>query len=140
MAQVTPLRAAQQYLILDTGGLLAWAEARPTVRAIVLTAARREIAILVPAVVIAQAIRGGRRDAALNHVLKQAWIVPTTESLARQAGVLLGSTGTTDVVDALVAVQALQHLPSTILTSDPGDLRLLLQQDSASSRVRVILA
>jgi hypothetical protein len=52
----------------------------------------------------------------------------TTLSLevARHAGWLLRDSGTTDVVDAVVVVEALQRDGSVILTSDRGDMSLLL--------------
>ena len=52
-----------------------------------------------------------------------------TPLLARQAGVLLGKTRTTDVVDALVVAEALRLLPALILTSDPRDIRILVESD-----------
>jgi hypothetical protein len=51
---------------------------------------------------------------------------------------LLRLSGTTDVVDAAVAVVALASLTATILTSDPGDLRLLIMHDSAHPRVQIV--
>lgn len=44
---------------------------------------------------------------------------------ARSAGELLGSSGTADVVDALVAMVAVPG--DQLLTSDPGDLRALIE-------------
>jgi hypothetical protein len=61
-----------------------------------------------------------------------------TPQLARQAGVLLGRTRTTDVVDAFVVAEALRILPTLILTSDPRDIRLLVQSDPSHPYVRVV--
>ena len=95
--------------------------------------------VVVPVVVVVQVIRGSPSDAPVNQALKQAGeFAAVTLSAARQAGALLAVTGTTDVVDALVVVEALRLLPAAILTSDPGDLRLLLQRDPSHARVRVI--
>jgi hypothetical protein len=58
--------------------------------------------------------------------------------LARQVGALLRMSATTDVVDAAVAVVALAALPATILTSDPGDMRLLVMDDPAHPRVQIV--
>lgn len=126
-------------LILDTGGLLAWAIGRQRAREAVLRAVRRGMPIVVPTVVIAQAIRGGPRDAPINQALKQIQHLPVmTPLLARQAGVLLGVTATTDVVDAVVVAEALRQLPATILTSDPDDIRRLTMSTSEHARVQIL--
>ena len=126
-------------LLLDAGGLLAWAHGDPLARAVILEAVRREALVVVPIVVVAQVIRGGPTDAPVDQVLKRVGeFAAVTLSAARQAGALLAATGTTDVVDALVVVEALRLLPAAILTSDPGDLRLLLQRDPSHARVRII--
>lgn len=126
-------------LILDTGGLLAWAYGNTLARAVIRSADRQIVFVIVPVVIVAQAIRGGAADAPVNIVLKRVGeFAPITLDLARQAGALLAATKTTDVVDALVAAEALRLLPSTILTSDPGDLRRLIQSHPDHARVRVI--
>src|SRR5438067_174152 len=139
MAVVVPPLPARGRLILDTGGLLAWAHGDAFARAMILEAGRRAALVVVPAVVIAQVIRGGPADAPVNQTLKRAGeLAPVTPMLARQAGVLLGATGTTDAVDALVVAEALRVLPAVILTSDPRDIRVLVQSDRAHPRVQVI--
>ena len=126
-------------LILDTGGLLAWAQGDAKARGVIQDAARRRLLIVVPAVVIAQAIRGGSRDAAVNWALNRIdKQLPVTPALARQAGALLGVTGATDVVDAIVVAEALRVLPAAILTSDPRDLHVLVAADPARGRVRIV--
>jgi hypothetical protein len=42
--------------------------------------------------------------------------------LARRAGELLGVSGTSDAVDALIMAEALRGGPALILTSDPDDM------------------
>jgi hypothetical protein len=135
-------------LILDTGGLLAWSLGDARTRAYIRDAAQQRMPILVPAVVIAQAIRGGSRDAPVNRILNlvridgvaisPATIVPIDEALAREAGRLLGLTATTDVVDALVVAEAARRPPATILTSDHPDVMRLVTTLSDHSRIRVI--
>jgi hypothetical protein len=126
-------------VILDAGALFAWARGDDFVRAMIQQADERKALVVLPVVVIAQAIRGGRADAPIDRVMKQvSKFAPVTIPLARQAGILLGATGATDVVDALVAAEALASLPSLILTSDPRDIRQLIQNDPAHSRVQVV--
>lgn len=75
----------------------------------------------------------------MNRLLKRIdGDMPITAPLARQAGFLLGKTATTDVVDALVAIIALEELPAIILTNDPADLRTLVGADPASPHVRIV--
>ena len=139
MAQIASNAAPRGRLVLDTGGLLAWAYGDSDAREFLQEAVVRRVTIVVSAVVIAQAIRGGRGDAAINWALRRIGEqIPVTPALARQAGALLGATGTTDVVDAVVVAEALRVLPATILTSDPRDIHVLLAADPARGRVRVV--
>ncbi len=139
MADVVSALPAGGRLLLDAGGLLAWAHGDPFTRGMILRAGQQQALVVVPVVVVAQVIRGGPSDARVNRILKGVEeFTPVTLALARQAGALLAATGTTDVVDALVVVEALRLLPAAILTSDPGDLRLLLQRDPSHARVRII--
>ncbi|WP_067172549.1 hypothetical protein [Microtetraspora niveoalba] len=56
--------------------------------------------------------------------------------MGREAGVLCGLAGTSDAVEATVVVTAVRET-AAILTSDPGDLRALL--DAARPGVRPAL-
>jgi predicted nucleic acid-binding protein len=79
-------------------------------------------------VVLAETVRGnGPRDAAVNLVLNQfAPHLPLDEPTARIAGALLATAGSNSTIDALVAADAIRRAPTTLLTSDPDDLRTLL--------------
>jgi hypothetical protein len=135
-------------LILDTGGLLAWSGGDARVRAYIRNAAQQRMPILIPAVVVAQVIRGGPRDAPINRVLNAvrldgiaitpATIIPVDGMLAREAGKLLGLTRTTDVVDAVVVAEAARRLPATILTSDHPDMMRLVSTLPDHARIRVV--
>ena len=80
--------------------------------------------------VYAQVERGsGRYQLAthyLNELLALATGIPLSLGIARQTGWLLRDSGTTDVVDAVVVVEALARGNVTILTSDRGDIDHLL--------------
>lgn len=131
--------ATRGYMVLDSGALFALAVGDVEARAALLLAVRRGLTITIATVVLAQVIRGGPQDAAVNRVLKEIGeFTVITTTLARQAGVLLRKTATIDVVDALVATIALQQLPAVILTSDPGDLRTLVMADTDHPRVQII--
>lgn len=74
--------------------------------------------------VVGQVWRGGRdRQVTLARLLRACEVVPLDAGLGRAAGVLLGSSGTADVVDAAVVLLARDG--DTVLTSDPGDIALL---------------
>ncbi len=62
---------------------------------------------------------------------------PTSLERAQEAALLMSATGMPDVVDALVAVEALRRVPSIVITSDPSDIRALLDADERGRRVAV---
>jgi hypothetical protein len=80
----------------------------------------------VPAGVVAQAWRGGRRQVVLSRFLRgtEVRVVPLDERRARAAGELCAATGTADVIGASVVLVAREHRDN-IVTSDPTDLRRL---------------
>lgn len=74
--------------------------------------------------VIGQVWRGGTgRQVMLARLLPGIATVPLDDELGRRAGVLLGRTRTSDVIDAAVVLLATDG--DLVLTSDPDDLRTL---------------
>ena len=118
---------AQRSLILDTGAVLALVRNDHRVRALYAVARQESAEIVVPTAVVAQTIRGGAGDAAINRLLKTVFVPFVGERLARVAGQLLGVSGMTDVADAEIVAEALRRRPATILTGDPGDLHRLAE-------------
>lgn len=112
--------------VLDAGALIAFERDDRRVVGYVQRARRDGARVVVPAGVVAQVWRDGRRQAVLAGLLrsKVCEIVALDAFDARIAGQLLGVTGTTDVVDASVAVLA-RRRALTVFTSDPDDLRRL---------------
>ncbi len=85
---------------------------------------RQKCRPIVPTPVLTQVWRGGSRQTRLSMVLHGCDVEPTSEEVARSAGVLLGRSGTTDAVDAIVvATAARSH--AVVVTSDLDDLRKL---------------
>jgi hypothetical protein len=82
--------------------------------------------VVVPVVVVTQVIRGGAKDAPVHRLLHSVHVPFVGLRLARRAGELLGTAGLSDAADALVVAEALRSGPAVLLTSDPGDMRLLL--------------
>ena len=76
--------------------------------------------------VVAQVWRGGSgRQAPVARLLAGVDIAPIDDSLARRAGMLLAHTGHADAIDAAVVCLAVDG--DDIVTSDPGDLRILAE-------------
>lgn len=112
--------------VLDAGALIAVERGGRRAVDLVARAVAQGWPIVVPAPCVAQAWRDPRRQARLAKLLRQGSteVVPLDDHGARLVGTLLRASGTTDVVDAHVAVVARQRgLP--IVTSDGGDLRTL---------------
>lgn len=116
-------------LVLDAGALIALDRNDRTAWAMLRVAADDGDLVQVPAGVIAQAWRDGPRQALLSRALAHCDEVPLDGALARAAGLLCGQSGTTDVIDASVAVTAAgvarrNHV--AVVTSDPDDIAHLL--------------
>ena len=110
----------------DAGGLIALD--RNDRRVVVLLARARETGarITVPATALAQAVRRPERQVGLARLVRQ----PTTDVRdldrvdATNVGRLLAASKTSDMVDAHVVICA-RRTGQNVVTSDPGDLRLL---------------
>ncbi len=99
--------------------------------------ARLELGVvpLVPAPVVAQVSRSPQQ-AQLRRFLTGCVVVALDETLAHEAGRLLGRAKTYDVVDAVVVTTAIRQ-KATILTSDPADMDRLVR---ASGREVAVVA
>ena len=62
-----------------------------------------------------------------------AWTEPPR---ARRCGLLLADTGTADIADAAVAL--LVQDGDTVLTSDPGEIKRLLEATGTRARIRTV--
>jgi predicted nucleic acid-binding protein len=112
-------------VVLDTGALIA-AEARAhLVWALYHQAEAEERLLVVSTPVLAQAWRGGPRQALLSQFLRGCVQSPPSVEIARFAGQLLGRTGKRDAVDAIVVATAIAIGAAYIFTSDPEDLDAL---------------
>ncbi len=106
----------------DTGALVAadrgerrmWARHRALL-------ALREVPT-VPAAVVAQGWRGGRRQALLARLLVGCDVEALDDDQARAVGTLAARAGTPDVVDACVVEGALRR-HDLVVSSDPDDLK-----------------
>lgn len=113
-------------LTLDTGALLALERGDPRVRALLRRALEHDIALAVPAGVVAQSWRGGSRQARVARLLGDpaVEVPPLDDTTARAVGLLCGRSGHSDVVDVHVALHA-RDRDQTVVTSDPEDLHAI---------------
>ena len=100
------------------------------------TRLRAGITPLVPSPVVAQVSRSPRQ-AQLRRFLDGCAVISIGESEAHEAGRLLGITGTSDVVDALVVVIA-NRTNAVILTSDPRDIGRLVTASGSQTDVEAV--
>ncbi len=119
-------------LILDCEGLSKLAAGDDRARAYLESARERGARVVVSAITLVEALRGGSRDVAVHRVLSRITVAPVTAELGRRAGELLGATGLSGhryAIDAVVAATALlTERPAVLLTSDPDDLNRLVEE------------
>ena len=113
-------------LTLDAGALIAFERNERRLVALLARALEHDLTLAVPAGVVAQVWRDGRRQARLARLLAapEVELEPLDDIRARAAGQLCGVTRTADVVDASVVLCA-RTRKHAIVTSDPADLRRL---------------
>jgi predicted nucleic acid-binding protein len=111
-------------LTLDAGALIAVERLSGRVRALIQLTFDRGREVAVPAGSIAQAWRGGSRQAQLARLLATPGliVVPLDEAAARAVGVLCGQSRHHDIVDVHVALHATE-MGHHVVTSDPDDIR-----------------
>ncbi len=111
-------------VVLDAGAFIAFERNDRRVRTLVELALAHGGAIHAPAGVVGQIWRDGRKQARLARLLGSGAVevCPLDRAEAQAAGVLCGRTGSSDVVDASVALLARRH-SAVVVTSDAGDLR-----------------
>jgi hypothetical protein len=122
-------------LILDAGALVAVDRGDRAMMARLRAAQRHGLDLRSNAMVIAQVWRDRHgRQAGLAHLLRAVDVRAVSPKDGRNAGVLLGMTGTSDPVDATVVLLASPG--DRIVTSDPHDLAALAQ--AAANRAVII--
>ena len=106
----------------DTGALLAAERNDRRMWALHAGFLAEEVVPTVPAPVLAQAWRGGGRQASLSRLLALCQVEPMNEAQAREVGRLAGRSRHDDIVDVTVVEGALRRRDA-VVTSDPQDLR-----------------
>jgi hypothetical protein len=111
---------------LDAGALIAFERNDRRVVTAIARALETRLSIAIPAGVVGQVWRDGRRQVMLARLLGSSAIdvEPLDDVNARAAGQLCGATGTSDVIDASVVLCA-RARGHSVMTSDVDDLRRL---------------
>lgn len=123
--------------VFDAGALIAIERGDRAFVAELLVARKRGIARRTNAVVLGQVWRGGTTSQVqLARALRSVEIRDVTEADGREAGSLLGASGTSDVVDASLVLIA--HNGDVIATSDPEDIRRLAAALDVSVKIRQV--
>jgi predicted nucleic acid-binding protein len=93
-----------------------------------------EVAPVVPTPVLAEAWRGGSRQASLSRLLAMCDVEPMSEEQARRVGVLAGRADHDDVVDVTVVEGAIRRRDA-VVTSDEAHIRRIA--DAMRVRLRI---
>ena len=126
-------------LVLDTGALIALERGDPRARAQLGAASRRGYAIVVPVLVVMEALEHARSPARLNQVLAALDAeLPLLSATARQVAGLKTRAGAGSDTDAVVVLEALAVPGSAVLTGDPDHIHALLEVSGSAGRVPVL--
>lgn len=123
-------------LVFDAGALIALDRGDRAVGALFAVAAQDGVDAITSSTCIAQVWRDPARQARLTRALASFLEWPLDPACARQCGLLLARTGTSDIADAAVALLADDD--DVVLTSDPQDIQQLLDATGAAARVHAV--
>jgi predicted nucleic acid-binding protein len=126
VAKRTHRQAPPQRLILDSGAVIALSRSDTRARAALAAALEADAEVSIPAVVVAETVRGVAANAPVNRIVKAIGEVDLVdEPVGRVAGRLLGEAGSSSTVDAIVVATAIEAGGAVVLTGDPDDLGAL---------------
>jgi hypothetical protein len=120
-------------LVLDAGALIGIDRHDRRVAGLIQLGRRAAADLVTTAPVIGQVWRDGSRQAQLARALAMVDVRHVGFDDAKSAGILLAHSGTSDVVDALVALLA--QPGDQVLTSDPGDMDRLASAHRSDVRI-----
>lgn len=120
-------------LVLDAGALMAIDRRDRRVGALLRVAQQERIVVRTSPAAVAQVWRHGARQAQLARTLAGVAAPLLDLDIGKRLGLLLGVTNSCDVVDAHVA--SLAQVGDQVLTSDPDDLKRLLDALSVDASV-----
>jgi hypothetical protein len=97
-----------------------------------------EVVPTVPAPVVAEAWRGGSRQASLARMLAGCDIEEMTADQARRVGELAGRSDHEDVVDVAVVEGAARREDDVILTSNESHIRKIIKATGKRIRIETV--
>jgi hypothetical protein len=121
----------------DTGALVAAERNNRQMWALHAGYLAEEVIPTVPAPVLAEAWRGGSRQASLSRLLRMCDTEPMSQDLARNAGVLAGKSEHDDIVDVAVVEGALRRRDA-VVTSNAAHIRMIANAVGATLRIEPI--
>jgi hypothetical protein len=126
-------------LVLDTGALIALERDDARAYQHLLTAAQRGFLIVVPTLVVLEALEGAKAPAMVERIVKKIDAeLPLLPAVTRQVPGLKRSSGVDSTTDVVVVLEALAVPGSMILTSDPLDIHRVLEAAGTHGRVPVL--
>jgi predicted nucleic acid-binding protein len=123
-------------LTLDTGALIALEADRLAMRKVFYAALAEDALITVPAVVVAEWWRAGRREKERAKILRSVHVEALEKHVAMAAGIALGLVSKATTIDALVMASAALR-GDTVYTCDVGDLERLRAGVPGFARVQI---
>jgi hypothetical protein len=108
----------------DTGALIAAERRDRSFWALHAGYLAEEVVPVVPAPVVAEAWRGGARQANLARLLTMCEVEHLTDELARRVGVLAGTSNHDDIVDVAVVEGAIRR-GDAVVTSNRSHIELI---------------
>lgn len=121
-------------LVLDTDGLIAFQRGGRHVAAFLEAARRRHDQAVTSSGCVAQAWRGGPRQALLARLMRGLSEQELGSNNSKAVGLVCGKAGTTDVVDAHVSLLAGDS--DVVLTSHLDDIQRLLRVRGSKAAVK----
>lgn len=121
----------------DTGALVAAERNDRRMWALHAAFLAEEVVPVVPAPVLAEAWRGGSRQAGLSRLLAMCDVEPLTEKQARDVGVLAGKARQDDIVDVAV-VEGAARRRDAIVTSNERHIRRIANAAGVQLRIEGI--
>jgi hypothetical protein len=121
----------------DTGALVAAERNNRQMWALHAGYLAEEVIPTVPAPVLAQAWRGGSRQASLSRLLRMCDTEPMSEDLAKGVGVLAGKSGHDDIVDVSVVEGAVRR-GDAVVTSNVTHISTIAEAAGATLRIESI--
>lgn len=111
-------------LVLDAGPLISFDRADRRARLLVHEAVEAGVRLIVPAPVLAEVWRDGRRQARLARLIAAGGtrVDPLDENAGKAVGEICGRSGTSDIADASLVLSARVHR-ARVVTGDGADIR-----------------